>query len=155
MSVDAPRKTREEIKAELDAMLADVDQKRRTQEIDLPAVLGDYKALAGRPGWYLRPMKLRQQMRMAALSGQVGDSTEAALRGHVVIAGLLLYRVLMPNGDMRAWAEGIANGTAFQPATEDDILDAFELDELNAEVLKPMGFGWKTTGPTPGEVPAP
>lgn len=145
MSVEeAPRTIREQI----DEALARHQASARREAIDLPEMLGEYRAVKGRPGWYLRPMKLRQQIRVSAMTAEVqqGDTT-SALYGHATIGALVLYRVAQPEpNDLQAWLERVMSGEAFCQAQVDEVLDEFSLDELNLEVLRPMGFGWEPEG---------
>lgn len=146
-TVEAPRKTNEQIKAELSAFLEEAQQEQAARHIDLPDVLGEYRAVVGHPGWYMRRMKLRQEQRAMQILAQRQDETEnvgaANLEAMVMAASLLLYRLDAPQDgeDLGTWARGATDGSRFRAASLDDILDEFDSDNLNESVMVPMGLG--------------
>lgn len=146
-TVEAPHKTNEQVKAELNALLAEATQEQQARHIDLPDVLGDFKAVAGHPGWYMRRMKLRQEQRALQILAQRNADTENAgaanLEAMVMAASLLLYRLDAPqgDGDLGTWVQGAVSGSGFRQASMDDILDEFDSTDLNESVMVPMGLG--------------
>jgi hypothetical protein len=65
-------------------------------------------------------------------------------------------RALLRGAAGRTYAHGSRPSSAGTLNRRNALLDTY-LDELNAEVLRPMGFGWDPEGaePTQGEAPAP
>lgn len=133
-------------KAEVNAALAQIVAQEEAQRMDLPAVIGDYRAVEGFPGWYMRKMRLRQELQASALYDRREEMSLAQLmESGVTLATLLLYRLDVPSGEeaIRAKLAEWQAGTSplFRPATADEVLDAFDQDSLQTRVLQPMGFG--------------
>ncbi len=125
----------------------------KPKAITLPAMLGDYRPVEGKPGWYMRRMKLRQELRMAEIWNGIPDNDPSAYgRSCVAIACCLLFRLDLPDDPAEARARVVAavksgrTGDIFRPVTEEELLDdarddAWTTEELTELVLQPMGFG--------------
>lgn len=138
--------TPEQAKRNLDEML-DLSgiQGRAKPQYTLPQVLGDYRQVKGFPGWWLRPMKLRQQMRFVEAAAAIDDSSQTArMNQSLLVASCLLYRLDLSDKPEQARAQVMAaasgDASLFRAATEDEILDGFSAEELAEAVLKPLGL---------------
>lgn len=136
----------DEWKAEVTTLLEQTAARKQAARLDLPTVIGDYRAVENYPGWYMRKMKLRQQVQAMALYEQRETQTASEImQASITLATLLLYRMELPEteGAIRArlseWQAGRVD--LFRPATADEVLDTFDQDDLMANVLTPMGFG--------------
>lgn len=133
-------------KAEVTELLEQASARTEAARLDLPAVLGDYRAVEGYPGWYMRKMKLRQQVQAMSLYDQRETQTAAQImEASITLATLLLYRLELPETEeairahLAEWQAGRA--PLFRAASSDEVLDVFDQDDLMERVLSPMGFG--------------
>lgn len=129
----ALQKADQQQRAYLDSLLKEVGKEFEGETPSLVQVLGEHRPVEGKPGWFVRPIKLRQQIQIAQAFGDFNaeDRNAATLLEDMArLATFLLY--------LRDPEPGFGR---FRPATEDEILDTFDSDELNALVLAPMGFG--------------
>lgn len=146
-------------KADVNALLEQAAASEDARHMDLPAVIGDYRAVERYPGWYMRKMRLRQEIQAMALYDQRQEMSGAQLvESGVTLAALLLYRMDLPQEEeavrarLAAWQAGQAS--LFRPATADEVLDTFDQDDLQTRVLTPMGFGAAAEG-EPGNAAGP
>jgi hypothetical protein len=122
--------------------------------VTLPAMLGDYRPVEGRPGWFMRRMRLREEIRMQQLlDGIPADrpGTALALSARAVGA-CLLWRVTLPDdpeGARAALVQAVQSGqfgSVIRPATEAEVEEEFDSQTLRQLVLEPMGFGVPEAG---------
>lgn len=110
----------------------------------LPELLGVFQSILGRPGFYLRPVTLRQEIQMMEIQEQLIEErsvSKMTLRTAEIATCFTWIsvpgnRLPLPNGRGVYCPE--ANIT-FVQANVDLILDHFNGKEMNELILKPMG----------------
>lgn len=141
--------TDSESKSAVDTLLEQLAGTEEDGRVTLPEVLGDYRAIPGRPGWYLRPMKLRQQMRLLEVYQAVGADPDLKQIAQISVelACLLAFRLNVP-GSPEQRREAVAAflhgepSCLMRPVTPDEVLDTFDsVEDLDSSILMPMGFG--------------
>lgn len=137
---------------DFDALLADARkyfESKNRSKYTMPQVLGEYRAIAEKPGIYMRPMCLEVELRALDLYGIYSDGTAIGLaRVAVGVAAAVLYRVVLPieEEDARAKIIGYVRGDVpeeevFVPLTETEVGRIFrDTDELYRLVLDPLDF---------------
>lgn len=148
--INGVKMTKAESIAKLDILLADLSDIAAPDggRYKLPAVLGDFQAVPGHNGLYMRRMKLRQQLRAMELYAAMGENVSAVEFGRIAVelASLLIFRLNLSDdpeearADITAFLRG-AKPEVLGQMTPDEILDTFEsIDDLQESVLTPMGF---------------
>jgi hypothetical protein len=124
-------------------------QAKRRPKYSMPQVLGDYRAIAEKPGLYMRPMCLEVELRALDLYTVYSDGTAVGLaRVAVGVAAAVLYRLVLPLEEqearerIRAYIKGeVLEEEVFVPLTETEVGRMFrDTDELYRLVLDPLDF---------------
>lgn len=142
-------------RARLDALLAEVaqEQLKSRPRADLPTVLGEYRAVEGKPGIYMRPMCMEVEAQAIELYETLGNGSVSRLM-HIGmgIAASVLYRIDLPQEfeDASAKIIGFVRGTVeesevFRPLTQQEVGRLFKNStELDALVLNNLELGIET-----------
>ena len=137
---------------DFDALLAEAAKEmadKRRPKYSMPQVLGDYRAIAEKPGLYMRPMCLEVELRALDLYSVYSDGTAVGLaRVAVGVAAAVLYRLILPIDEaeardrIRGYIKGdVPEEEVFVPLTEVEVGRIFrDTDELYRLVLDPLDF---------------
>lgn len=139
----------EQGEAELEKLLSEM----RIAEVDskpkwtLPEVVGEYAAIKEWPGYFLRPMKARQELQLMELTKTDSERSPAdALMITLGMAALVLFRADIPNDAQGARDAIIAHvrgeTNIFKAVTPDEIMDKWTSDEVVMYALRPVGL-WR------------
>jgi hypothetical protein len=135
-----------------DALLAEANAhfaNKNRSKYTMPQVLGDYRAIAEKPGLYMRPMCLEVELRALDLYSIYSDGTAIGLaRVAVGVAAAVLYRVVLPIDEAEARQQILAyirgdvpEEEVFVPLSEAEVGRIFrDTDELYRLVLDPLDF---------------
>jgi hypothetical protein len=136
----------------MQGLTAEIEAKHQAER-SLPEVLGEYVAIPGKPRWYRRGLKLRQEIRVQQIKAAMAEGSAAS--NHIEFAALLLWKLKLPQDPEEA--RNLVRHAIFEddmslllfPVTEDNVLDNFSEQELVDLVLRPLGYRAEETAQSP------